>query len=43
MPTFAFPFSPPEMNKGALYEFCLNHTMAIDDPMDCFTLEIHEI
>ena len=43
MPTLPFLFPPPEMNKGALYEFCLNHTMAIDDPMDCFTLEIHEI
>ena len=42
MPTFAFPFSPPEMNKGALYEFCLNHVMAVDDPMDGFTLEITE-
>jgi len=42
MPTFAFPFSPPEMNKGAIYEFCLNHVMAINDPMDGFTLEITE-
>jgi len=42
MPTFAFPFSPPEMNKGALYEFCLNHIMAIDKPMDAFTLQITE-
>ena len=25
MPTFAFPFSPNEMNRGEIYEFCLNH------------------
>lgn len=42
MPTFAFPFSPPEMNKGALYEFCLNHVIAIADPMACFKLEVTE-
>ena len=42
MPTFAFPFSPPEMNRGAIYEFCLHHTMALDDPLSAFTLQIIE-
>ncbi|MCB2158079.1 MAG: acyclic terpene utilization AtuA family protein, partial [Rhodobacteraceae bacterium] len=27
MPTFAFPFSPAEMSRGAIYEFCLHHVM----------------
>ena len=42
MPTFAFPFSPPEMERGALYEFCFHHTLALDDPMSAFRLEITE-
>ena len=42
MPTFAFPFSPPEMERGELYEFCLHHIMALDDPMSAFRLDIME-
>lgn len=41
-PTFAFPFSPAEIDRGPIYEFCLNHVMTLDDPMEAFTLEIHE-
>ena len=43
MPTFAFPFSPAEMNRGPLYEFCLNHVMALDDPMEAFRLDVEEL
>ena len=43
MPTFAFPFSPAEMQRGALYEFCLNHVMELDDPMAAFQLEVIEV
>ena len=43
MPTFAFPFSPAEMQRGALYEFCLNHVMELDDPMEAFRLDLHEV
>ena len=42
MPTFAFPFSPPEMERGALYEFCLHHTLTLDDPMSAFWLDTME-
>ncbi|MFV2053192.1 acyclic terpene utilization AtuA family protein [Aliiroseovarius sp. YM-037] len=41
-PTFAFPFSPAELNRGAIYEFALNHVLELSDPMDAFTLEVHE-
>lgn len=41
-PTFAFPFSPAEMNRGAIYEFCLNHVLELADPMDAFSLEVIE-
>ena len=40
VPTFAFPFSPAEIDRGPVYEFCLNHVMRLDDPMDAFTLEV---
>jgi len=33
MPTFAFPFSPAELECGPQYEFCLNHVMTQDDPL----------
>ena len=42
-PTFAFPFSPAAMQRGAVYGFCLNHTLTLDDPMDAFELEVHSI
>ena len=43
MPTFAFPFSPPEMPRGAVYTFCLHHVMRLDDPMSAFRLETREL
>ncbi|MEM7302831.1 MAG: acyclic terpene utilization AtuA family protein [Pseudomonadota bacterium] len=43
MPTFAFPFSPAEVNLGPKYEFCLNHVMELDDPMSAFELSVHEV
>ncbi len=39
-PTFAFPFSPAEIDRGPIYEFCLNHVMRLEDPMDAFSLEV---
>lgn len=43
MPTFAFPFSPNEMNRGEIYEFCLNHLMELDDPMQAFSLSVEQL
>ncbi|MDW4549139.1 acyclic terpene utilization AtuA family protein [Defluviimonas sp. D31] len=43
MPTFAFPFSPAEMSRGALYEFCLNHVLGLDDPMAPFRIVTDEV
>lgn len=39
-PTFAFPFSPAEIDRGAAYEFTLHHVMTLDNPMDAFRLEV---
>ncbi len=43
LPTFAFPYSPAETARGALYEFYLNHALVVSDPMDPFRLEVFEI
>ena len=42
-PTFAFVSSPPEMDRGQIYEFALNHILEIDDPMDAFSLEVLDL
>ena len=39
-PTFAFAFSPAEIDRGAAYEFALHHVMELADPMDAFRLEV---
>ena len=43
MPTFAFPFSPPEMPRGQVYEFKLHHVLRLDDPMEAFELDVVEV
>ncbi len=43
LPTFAFPYSPAETERGPLYEFALNHTMQLDDPMEAFRLDVVEV
>lgn len=40
LPTFAFPYSPATTDRGALYEFALNHIMHLDDPMEAFRIEV---
>lgn len=42
MPTFAFPFSPAEIDRGAAWEFCLNHVMTLRDPMEAFSLTVFD-
>ena len=43
LPTFAFPYSPAQTNRGQMFEFCLNHVMELDDPMQAFRLEVHQL
>jgi hypothetical protein len=40
LPTFAFPYSPAQSDRGALYEFALNHVLHLDDPMQAFRLKV---
>ncbi|MFN7224974.1 MAG: acyclic terpene utilization AtuA family protein [Paracoccaceae bacterium] len=43
LPTFAFPYSPATTDRGALYEFALNHVMELTDPMQAFRLTVTEV
>ena len=33
LPSYGFPFSPSEIERGRVYEFHLNHVLAVDDPL----------
>ena len=35
----AFPFSPSDIERGALYEFSLRHVVEPDDPCQMFPIE----
>jgi len=32
--------NPPQLERGAVYEFMLNHTMEVDDPMETVTYDL---
>ncbi len=33
LPSYGFAFTPADIERGAVYEFKLNHVIAVDDPM----------
>jgi len=43
LPTFAFPYSPAQSERGPLYEFALHHVMELDHPMQAFRLHLCQI
>lgn len=43
LPTFAFPFSPAETERGAVYEFMLNHSVEVENPMELFHMKMEVI
>lgn len=34
LPSYGFAFSPADIDRGPVYEFLLNHVVALDDPME---------
>jgi hypothetical protein len=34
LPSYAFPFSPAEIERGAVYEFHLNHVVQVEHPLE---------
>ncbi len=43
LPTFAFPYSPAQSDRGALFEFSLNHVLKLNAPMDAFNITTQEM
>jgi hypothetical protein len=39
LPSLAFATSPAEIERGAAYEFALNHVLAVDSPTSMFRIE----
>ncbi len=39
----AFPFAPPEINRGPVYEFHLNHVVVPDSPVSLFPIELEKV
>jgi hypothetical protein len=39
----AFPYSPPELDRGPVYEFHLNHVLVPDSPTSLFRTEFEEV
>lgn len=39
----AFPYSPPELNRGAVYRFNLNHVLELADPLEPFRVDVVEV
>lgn len=39
LPSYAFPFSPAEIERGAVYEFKLNHVVQVEHPMQLVRIE----
>lgn len=39
----AFPYSPPEIDRGPVYEFHLNHVLVPDSPTSLFRTEYEEL
>ena len=39
LPSYAFPFSPAEIERGAVYEFMLNHVVHIDHALELVRIE----
>src|SRR4029453_6070893 len=43
LPSLAFPFSPAETERGAAYEFVLNHVVDVDSPGALFRTVMVEV
>jgi hypothetical protein len=40
---WAFPYSPPEMDAGPVYRFCVNHVVELDDPLETVRFEYVDV
>ena len=40
---FAFPFSPPGIDVGPVYQFCVNHVWQLNNPCEPFRTTIEDL
>jgi hypothetical protein len=43
LPSFAFPFSPAEIERGPSYEFVLNHSVIVASESELFRTAVREV
>jgi hypothetical protein len=43
LPSFAFTSSPPELERGPVFEFQLNHIVEVNAPGELFRTEVREV
>ncbi len=43
MPSYSFIFSPAEIERGAIYEFKLYHTVSVDDPLELVRIDYETV
>ncbi|MGY2235660.1 acyclic terpene utilization AtuA family protein [Pseudomonas gingeri] len=41
--TIAYPFSPPELERGATYRFSVNHVLLPENPLEMFRTKLLEV
>jgi len=41
--SLAYPFSPPEIDRGPVYRFTVNHVVLPDDPYEMFRTEMAKV
>jgi hypothetical protein len=39
LPSYGFPFSPAEIERGTVYQFYLNHVVIVEDPLELVRTE----
>lgn len=43
LPSYGFPFSPAEIERGQVFSFRLNHVVATDSPMELVRIALHPV
>ncbi len=43
LPSYAYPFSPAEIERGQVHEFRLNHVVSVDDPLELVRLSLQPV
>lgn len=43
LPSYGWPFTPAEVDRGPVYQFVLNHVVHIDDPLELVRMEILDV